>query len=78
MIFVPTASTDQASPLAKRRVYGLVAALRGEHVADRDVGQQIPIGVDVEPVDGVGMQRVGIGLCIEDDTSCGSAGDWKT
>ena len=54
--------------LGDKDVYRLLAVLGlGEHVADRDVRQQIPISVDVEPVDGAGMERVGIGVGIEDD-----------
>src|SRR6478736_8752690 len=46
----------------------LLAVLRlREHVAERDVGQAVAVVVDVEAVDGVGMQRVGLGIGIEDD-----------
>jgi len=38
-----------------------------KHAAKRDVRQQITVVVDVEPVDGVGMKRVSIWICIEDD-----------
>jgi hypothetical protein len=46
----------------------LLAVLRlREHVAERDVGQAVAVVVDVEAVDGVGMERVGLGIGIEDD-----------
>src|SRR6478736_8259598 len=46
----------------------LLAVLRlREHVAERDVGQAVAVVVDVEAVNGVGMQRVGGRICIEDD-----------
>jgi hypothetical protein len=46
-------------------VYGLFAVLRClEHVADRDVRKAISVVVNVEAVDGVGMERVGIRICV--------------
>ncbi len=49
-------------------VYGLHTVLRWrEHVTDRDVRQAVSVVVDVEAVDGVGMERVGSRICIEDD-----------
>jgi Berberine and berberine like len=48
-------------------VYGLFAVLwRREDVADRDVRQAISVVVDVEAVDGVGMERVRGRISIED------------
>ena len=56
--------------LCQKHAEGLLAVLRlRKHVADRDVRQVVAIGVDVEAVDGVGMERVGIRVCIEDDRS---------
>ena len=69
MIFVPTASTGAGfRAFCHEDVDGLLAVLRlREHVAERDVGQAIAVVVDVEAVDGVGMERVGGRICIEDD-----------
>ena len=45
----------------------LPAVLRlGEHVAERDVVQQVPVVVDGEPVDRVGMKRIGVRVRVED------------
>ena len=47
---------------------GLAAVLRlREHITERDVGQIIAVGVDVDAINGVGMQCVRIGIYIEDD-----------
>ena len=49
-------------------VYCLLAVLRRrEHVTDRDVRQAISVVVDVEAVDGVGMERVRSRIRIEDE-----------
>jgi hypothetical protein len=40
---------------------------RREHIADRDVRQVIAVVIDVEAVDRVGMERVGVRIGIEDD-----------
>src|SRR5437016_4007703 len=49
-------------------VDGLPAVLRlREHIAERDVGQVIAVGIDVDAIDCVGMKRIRIGICIEDD-----------
>jgi hypothetical protein len=40
---------------------------RAEHVAEREVGERIAVVVDVEPVDGVRVQRVGRRVGIEDE-----------
>ena len=59
-------------------VDGLLAVLRlRKHVADRDVRQAIAVVVDVEAVDGVGMERVGIRICVEDDHGS-SLDQWAT
>src|SRR5262249_20675295 len=51
-------------------VDGLPAALRlGEHIAERNVGQVIAVGIYVDAIDCVGMKRIRIGICIEDDRS---------
>src|ERR1019366_1900313 len=51
-----------------KNVYGLLTVLRRwEHIAERNVVQIIAIIVDGEPVDGVGMERVGSRICIEDE-----------
>src|SRR6202158_3774382 len=43
-----------------KNVYSLLAILRRrENVAERDVGQAISVVVDIEAVDGVGMESVG-------------------
>src|SRR5580704_3825009 len=52
----------------QKYVEGLLAVLRlREHVAQRDVGQQIAVVVDVEAIDGVGMERVSVWIGIEYD-----------
>src|SRR5262249_8460545 len=49
-------------------VNGLPAVLRlREHIAERDVSQVIAVGIDVDAIDCVGMKRVRIGICVEDD-----------
>ena len=49
-------------------VDGLAAVLRlGEYIAERDVGQVIAVSIDVDAIDRVGMKRIRIGICIEDD-----------
>src|SRR6516165_9739712 len=49
-------------------VNGLPAVLRlRKHIAERDVGQVIAVGIDVEAIDCVGMKCVRVGICIEDD-----------
>src|ERR1700687_5215500 len=54
--------------LCDKNVYSLLAILRRrENVAERDVGQAISVIVDIEAVDGVGMERVGSRICVEDD-----------
>src|SRR5262249_30853911 len=51
-------------------VSGLPAVLRlREHIAERDVRQVIAVGIDVDAIDCVGMKRVRVGICIEDDRS---------
>src|SRR5262249_32548906 len=45
----------------------LATARRRKHVAKCDVRQQITVVVDIEPVDGIRMERVSIWICIEDD-----------
>src|SRR5262249_39915060 len=45
----------------------LATARRRKHVAKCDVRPQITVVVDVEPVDGIRMERVSIWICIEDD-----------
>src|SRR5215471_5744675 len=55
---------------ARRHEYvnGLTAVLRlREHIAERDVGQVITVGIDVEAIDCVGMKCVRVGICVEDD-----------
>src|SRR4029450_100630 len=52
----------------QKHVESLLAVLRlRKHVAKRDVRQQITVVVAVEPIGGVGMERVSIWICIEDD-----------
>ena len=52
----------------QKDVESLLAVLRlRKNVTERDVRQQITVGVDVEAVNGVGMERVGIWICVEDD-----------
>src|SRR5262249_33178326 len=47
---------------------GLLAVVRlSEHETEREVRQQIAVAVDVEPVNGVVMERVGIRIGVEDD-----------
>src|SRR5882672_6986898 len=54
--------------LCDKNVYSLLAVLwRRKNVTERDVGQAIAVVVDVEAVNGVGMERVGSRICIEDD-----------
>ena len=49
-------------------VYGLLTVLRGrEYVADRDIRQAISVVVNVEAVDGVGVERVGGRICVENN-----------
>ena len=49
-------------------VDGLPAVLRiREQIAEGDVGQVVTIGVDVDAVDRVGMQRVRVEIRIQDD-----------
>ena len=68
-IFFPIASTEREfRAFGQKHVESLLAVLRlRKHVAKRDVGQQITVVVDVEPVNGVGMERVSIWICVEDD-----------
>src|SRR5215475_2566441 len=61
---------DRARLWALRHEYihGLLAVLRrGKHIAERDVRQIIAVGVDVDAIDRVGMKRVRIGICVEDN-----------
>src|SRR4029450_5363739 len=52
----------------QKHVESLLAILRlRKHIAKRDVRQQITVVVDVEPVNGVGMERVSIWICVEYD-----------
>src|SRR5262249_1224757 len=52
----------------KEYVNGLPAVLRlREHIAERDVCQVIAVGIDVDAIDCVGMKRVRVRVCIEDD-----------
>src|SRR5262249_2348084 len=52
----------------QKHVESLLAVLRPrEHVAKGDVRQQITVIVDVESVNGVGMECVSIWICVEDD-----------
>src|SRR5262245_12975989 len=61
--------------LGQKHVESLLSVLRRrKNVAERDVRQQITVGVDVEPIDGVGMERVGIWICVEDDHDSGRVG----
>src|SRR5262245_2961797 len=54
--------------LRQEDVEGLPAVLRlREHIAECDIRQVIAVGIDVDAIDRVGMKRVGIGICIEDD-----------
>ena len=68
-IFLPVASTErELRAFGQKHVESLLAVLWfRKHVAKRDVRQQITVVVDVEPVNGVGMERVGIWICVEDD-----------
>ena len=61
--------------LRQEYVDGLPAVLRRrEHIAERDVGKAIAVGIDVDAVDCVGMQRVRIGICIENDRGPAAVG----
>src|SRR5882757_10269012 len=61
--------------LCDKNVYSLLAVLwRRKNVAERDVGQANAVVVDVQAVDGVGMERVGSRICIEDDHGPGRVG----
>src|SRR5262245_50125049 len=54
--------------LRQEDVEGLPAVLRlREHIAEGDICQVIAVVIDVNAIDGVRIQRVGIGICIEDD-----------
>ena len=68
-IFVPTASTERASsPVAmKTSTVCLPSSGRGEYVTERDVVEQVAVVVDGETVDGIGMQRVGLRVGVEDE-----------
>ena len=58
----------QLRAFGQKHVESLLAVLRlRKHVAKRDIGQQITVVVDVEPVNGVGMERVSIWIRVEDD-----------
>ena len=51
----------------EKDVDGLPSVLRGgEDVAERDVVLQVAVVVDGEPVDGVGVQCVGVRIRVED------------
>ena len=51
-----------------KNAYRLLTVLRRrEHIAERNVVQIIAVVVDIEPVNGVGMERVGSRICIEDE-----------
>src|SRR5208337_3545432 len=59
---------------ALRREYadGLPAVLRlREHIAERDVRQVIAVFVDVDAIDCIGMKRVRVGICVQDDDGPG-------
>ena len=52
----------------QEHVEGLLAVLRRrKHEAERDIRQQIAVIIDIDAVDGVGMERVGIGIRVEYD-----------
>src|SRR5262249_21341212 len=68
MIFVPTASTERDCEPVAANTLKLPAVLRlREHIAERDVGQVIAVGIDVEAIDCVGMKCIRVGICVEDD-----------
>ena len=61
------AIVQPARLLAKARLFPRWVDAVEKGVAKRDVRQQITVGVDVEPVNGVGMERLSIWICVEDD-----------
>ena len=71
MILVPTASRGAGFlAFCHEDADRLLAVLwLREHVAERDVRQAVAVVVDVEAVDGIGMEGVGSRVCIENDHS---------
>ena len=68
-ILAPTASGDRelgAGGLVDAECLAAVLRLR-EHIGEGEVGEVVAVGVDIDTVDRVWMERVRIGVCVEDD-----------
>src|SRR5262249_47033076 len=68
-IFFPTASTERDSAPLARNTLKVCLSFCGfeKHVAKRNVRQQITVVIDVESVNGIGMERVSIWIRVQDD-----------
>src|SRR5215470_5721937 len=67
-IFFPTASTERdCAPLARNTLKVCLPFCLRKYVAKRNVRQQITVVIDVELVNGVGMERISIWICVQDD-----------
>ena len=68
-ILVPTASGERDFGAFRHMHAERLPAVLGlrERVGERDIGEVVPVGVDVDAVDRVRMERVRVRVRVEDD-----------